>query len=395
MGYPGTDPTKFLHRALMAPAALERVPRWAILLILGTMAVLLAWLWPANWHPAMIGGAWFVFVLLDWIMLYQLPRGRRSYGPVHPPLLALAGFRWVLAGLLALTRQPCSIPATMAAVSTLAWYATWVEPFRIQVSRREVRFPEWPADTPPLRLLHLSDLHLERAGLREERLQELVDELAPDVICFSGDLLNLSYNADARSIADARRVVGRWSAPEGVYAVTGSPLVDLPETARAILNGLPDIRWLLDETVTLDLGGHSLNLVGLTCTHDPVRDAARLTGALAIAPADVPTVLIYHTPDLAPEAAAAGIDLQLSGHTHGGQIRLPFYGALITSSIYRKRFEAGEYRLPHSHHQGATTLYVSRGIGTEGGIAPRARFLCPPEIVLWTLRGGPRPDQDP
>jgi predicted MPP superfamily phosphohydrolase len=393
MGYPGTDPTTMLHRVLMAPEALERLPRWGVLLALGAMAGLLSWVWPAVWHPAVLPAVWFAFVLLDWIMLAQLPRQRRSFGPVYPPLLGLAGFRWVLAGLLALTRQPWSLPVTMAVISGFAWYATWIEPFRIQVSRRDLRFAGWPADAPPLRLLHLGDLHLERSGVREERLQALIDQIAPDLICFSGDLLNLSYNADARSIDDARKVLARWSAPHGVYAVSGSPLVDLPETAQAILEGLSNIRWLRDETVTLDLGGHLLNLVGLTCSHDPVRDSARLKTALATTATGAPVVLIYHTPDLAPRAAATGVDLQLSGHTHGGQIRLPVYGALITSSIYRKRFEAGEYRLPHDNEMGVTMLYVTRGIGTEGGIAPRARFLCPPEIVLWTLRGEQEPGQ--
>lgn len=394
MGYPGTDPTTLLHRVLIAPEALERLPRSAVLLALGAMGGLLSWVWPTVWHPALIGAAWMAFVLLDWIILAQLPRQRRSFGPVYPPLLGLAGVRWVLAGLLALTRQPWAIPATMAVISGLAWYATWIEPFRIQVSQCELCFSQWPADAPPLRLLHLGDLHLERAGVREERLQTLIDEIAPDLICFSGDLLNLSYNADARSIDDARQVLARWTAPHGVYAVSGSPLVDLPETAQAILEDLSNIRWLRDETVTLDLGRHLLNLVGLTCSHDPARDSAQLEAALATAASEAPVVLIYHTPDLAPRAAGTDVDLQLSGHTHGGQIRLPIYGAVITSSIYGKRFEAGEYHLPHGDGPGATTLYVTRGIGTEGGIAPRARFLCPPEIVLWTLRGDHEPRKE-
>jgi predicted MPP superfamily phosphohydrolase len=88
---------------------------------------------------------------------------------------------------------------------------------------------------------------------------------------------------------------------------------------------------------------------------------------------------LYHTPDLAPVAAAQGVDLQLSGHTHGGQVRLPFFGALFTSSLYGKKFEAGRYQV------GALTLYVSRGIGLEGKGAPRARFLCPPEMILWEI----------
>jgi predicted MPP superfamily phosphohydrolase len=82
-----------------------------------------------------------------------------------------------------------------------------------------------------------------------------------------------------------------------------------------------------------------------------------------------------------PEAARAGVDLFLAGHTHGGQIRLPLIGAVVTSSIYWKRYEMGLYT------QGHTWLYVSRGIGMEGLGAPRARFLCPPEIELFELRG--------
>jgi hypothetical protein len=93
------------------------------------------------------------------------------------------------------------------------------------------------------------------------------------------------------------------------------------------------------------------------------------------------TLLLYHSPDLAPEAAALGVDLMLSGHTHGGQVRLPWFGALYTSSLYGKRYEAGRYAL------GRGTLYVSRGIGMEGKGAPRVRFLCPPEIVLWEIEG--------
>jgi predicted MPP superfamily phosphohydrolase len=82
-----------------------------------------------------------------------------------------------------------------------------------------------------------------------------------------------------------------------------------------------------------------------------------------------------------PAAVEAGVDLYLAGHTHGGQLRLPFFGAIVTASIYGKRYEMGAYR------QGDTLLYVSRGVGMEGKGAPRARFLCPPEVVLCTLMG--------
>ena len=92
-------------------------------------------------------------------------------------------------------------------------------------------------------------------------------------------------------------------------------------------------------------------------------------------------LLLYHSPDLAPNASRNGIDLQLSGHTHGGQVRLPVIGALYTGSLYGKRFEAGRYLV------NGMTLYTSRGLGMEGAIAPRVRLLCRPEIILWEFFG--------
>jgi predicted MPP superfamily phosphohydrolase len=92
--------------------------------------------------------------------------------------------------------------------------------------------------------------------------------------------------------------------------------------------------------------------------------------------------LLYHTPDLIETASELGVDLYLAGHTHGGQVRLPWLGAIFTASRYGKRYEMGSYRV------GRTQLYVSRGIGMEGLGTPRVRFLCPPEIVELELGGG-------
>ena len=82
-----------------------------------------------------------------------------------------------------------------------------------------------------------------------------------------------------------------------------------------------------------------------------------------------------------PEAAGHEIDLYLCGHTHGGQVRLPIIGAVLTSSQLGKRYEMGLYQ------GGRTHMYVSRGIGLEGLSAPRVRFLAPPEITLVTVQG--------
>jgi predicted MPP superfamily phosphohydrolase len=95
------------------------------------------------------------------------------------------------------------------------------------------------------------------------------------------------------------------------------------------------------------------------------------------------TILLNHTPDLMPEAVAARFDLYLAAHTHGGQIALPWYGALITFSRFDKRYESGLYR------EGSTTLYVNRGIGLARWPQPQARFLSRPEITVIELVPSP------
>jgi predicted MPP superfamily phosphohydrolase len=109
--------------------------------------------------------------------------------------------------------------------------------------------------------------------------------------------------------------------------------------------------------------------------------AARLIQAMDGVPAGAFTLLAYHSPDLIREATERQVDLYLGGHTHGGQLRLPFYGAIVTCSIYGKQYESGLFV------EDGTAMYISRGVGFEGGGMPRARFLCRPEIVSIELSG--------
>jgi len=136
--------------------------------------------------------------------------------------------------------------------------------------------------------------------------------------------------------------------------------------------------------VCLPFEGSDLCLIGIQSHRNALqRDRAVLESLSAQTQPGAYNLLLYHTPDLAESLSGTGIDLYLAGHTHGGQIRLPFLGALITFSAYGKKYEMGRYTL------GETTLYVSRGLGMEGSGAPRARFLCPPEIVVVDVgRGG-------
>jgi len=94
------------------------------------------------------------------------------------------------------------------------------------------------------------------------------------------------------------------------------------------------------------------------------------------------SVVLYHSPDLMPEVVAQGVDLFCAGHTHGGQVALPLYGAMITFSKFGKQYEAGLY------HERDTWLYVNRGIGMEGGPAPRVRFWSRPEMTVIDIQSG-------
>jgi predicted MPP superfamily phosphohydrolase len=267
----------------------------------------------------------------------------------------------------------------------LVIFGFWIEPQRLTVTRQQLHSEKLQAGNP-VRILHLGDLHIERITNRERKLNQMIEALKPDIILFSGDILNLSYIEDPIAWEDARKVMRKWRAPGGVFVVTGSPAVDLAKVFPRLMQGMENLRWLRDEYVSVEINGQTVDILGMVCSHKPHVDGPRLeklVGENFTAGGEDPfTILLYHTPDLAPHAANTGqIDLQVSGHTHAGQIRMPFFGAPFAASLYGKRFEWGRMQV------GKMVLYVTRGIGMEGKAAPRVRFLCPPEIILWEIDG--------
>lgn len=365
--FPGTHGNIF-DVILQWADKLERWPGPVFAFLLWVLAALPAW-GDLTW----LGALW-LFMLGDWALMAALPRAGKSFGPAKPPTLVLALAR------LPFTFLPQPLAFAAQAVGTaLVIYGFWWEPHKIVVSRQFLKSPKLNPHAPPVRLLHLGDLHIERITQRERDLNRLVRELVPDVIVFSGDFLNLSNIHDPIAWEHCREIIKEWAAPLGVYAVTGSPAVDQDEVVPQVLKDMP-LRWLREEKVTLTHNGQTLEIVGLACSHKPFEDRPILDQILGGKP-EAFTVLAYHSPDLAPEAAEAGVDLQLSGHTHGGQVRVPLFGAFFAGSLYGKQLECGRYNV------NGLTLYVSRGLGMEGKGAPRVRFLCAPEIILWELSG--------
>jgi predicted MPP superfamily phosphohydrolase len=387
MGWLGENP---FHTLLLLT---EKPGEWSpgcIAPLSPILAVAAGLLWAVVTGASALGWAvalgLLAFALADWALLAALPRQGLSFGPVQPPWLGLVVVRWLLAlgSLVTGIWWPLPTVAVLAAVqlglSALMVSGTRIEPFRLQVSHVEIPVARFSNPGMPVRIVQLSDLHVERLTRRDLALPALVAGLAPDLIVLTGDLLNTSFNDDPRALADLAMLLGQLHAPAGIYAVWGTVEVDLPHLLRPVLERA-GVTVLEDRAEEVVVGDHRLWLMGLCSTRDLVADGAKLRKVLREAPAAAYRVLLYHLPDLMPQAASLGVDLYLAGHTHGGQWRLPAFGAILTSSHFWKRYEAGHYC------EGSTHLYVSRGLGMEGFGTPRARFFCPPEVVSVTISG--------
>jgi predicted MPP superfamily phosphohydrolase len=386
---------RWLHRLFLV---LHKPASWAWWQLAGSLLLAMAvvwlfWLPLGIWVGLAAASVYLLFALIDWGLLIWLPRSGRSFGPIGPQLFVLSGPRigWaVLLGIVGwfLQGQPEAIRILLVLLSVgqmLGWqiyaWAMVHEPFTLATTHFPARLSGLAAGGPPISLLHLSDLHVERLTRRENRLLELVEEAQPDLIVITGDYLNLSYVNDPVARKEVRKLLARLHAPCGIYAILGSPPVDPPDTTPSLFDGLA-IHLLRDEVAVLRFAdGRSLSLLALDCTHDLEVDGQRFRELVELAPPDSARVLLYHSPELMPVVQQYPVDLYLCGHTHGGQVRLPIYGALLTSSALGKRYEMGPYV------ENGTTLYISRGIGLEGLPAPRMRLLCPPEIILFTLEG--------
>lgn len=259
----------------------------------------------------------------------------------------------------------------LAAAGVLCFAYGWkVEPYWPEVTHTRIPLAALPAGATPIRLALISDVHSDRKPRLETRLPALIAAEHPDAIVFAGDSVNSPaglpifralMTALAR-VAPTYGVRGNW---DSWYFAKTDPFLKTGVT------------HLQADGTALTVRGTTLWLIGLDVGHEPA-----LPHALAAAPPGAPRLLLYHYPDLMPEACAAKVDLYLAGHTHGGQVALPWYGALVTLSRFGKRYERGLY------HEDGTSLYVTRGIGMEGE-GPRVRFCSRPEVAILDLVATP------
>ena len=246
-------------------------------------------------------------------------------------------------------------------------YGYFIESYNIEVNNIEIRTNKLKETS--FRIVHISDLHCDKRPANEKKIIKIINDLKPDIIVFTGDAINRPAYLPL-----FKETMKSLNAPLGKFAVYGNwetehwPNLDYySQTGFELLN---------EKSVTLNKNGETITVSGLRPENG--RFADRTIGNLS---SEIYNVFLYHFPDFTRYIHYFNVDLYLCGHTHGGQIALPYYGALITMSKFGKKYEAGQYAV------GKTTLYINRGLGMDA-YPPRIRFLARPEITVFDI--GPK-----
>jgi predicted MPP superfamily phosphohydrolase len=251
-------------------------------------------------------------------------------------------------------------------------YAMAFEPEWLQVERVRLPLKKLRPDLQGFTIAQFSDLHFGpyMRGADAVSIVERINRLQPNLVVFTGDFVTDLAQGEAKFITD---VLARLQPTHGTYAILGNHdhWTDAEVVDQAVRAAR--VTLLRNENRLVEIGSVGFWLAGVDDVWEEKHD---LEAALAGVGDDLPVILLAHEPDYADEVNRTGrVDLQLSGHSHGGQVRLPYYGALALPYLAHK-YPFGLYKL------GSTTLYTNRGVGL---LAPPVRFNCRPEITLFEL----------
>lgn len=274
-------------------------------------------------------------------------------------------------------RGAFAVTVSATAVSTAGVAATvLVERGWLDVNPQPVHLTRLVPEFSGYRVAHFSDIHMDdwMTAARLANIVETINAQQPDLIAFTGDLVTRHID---RYAADLVATLSQLAAPDGVVAVLGNHDHWTDATlARRILHAA-GIQGLDNAVHTVRRGTAVLHVAGVD---DYWQQQARLDVVLQNLPADGAAILLAHEPDFADITAASGrFDLQLSGHTHGGQVCLPLVGPIVLPR-YGRKYPLGRYQV------GQMIQYTNRGVGM---VQPQVRINCRPEITLFTLNDHP------
>lgn len=247
-------------------------------------------------------------------------------------------------------------------------YGSFVEPYWLDVTHVQIPTDKFKKGHS-VRIAHISDIHSDPVKRLEDALPESIKKEKPDIIIFTGDAINSQTGLEIfrecltkiAKIAPTYVVKGNW---DSWYFRN---LDRFGGTGAIELLGKPSLAEVRSER---------LWITGL-----PVGSSASIESTVMGTPESDYRVFCFHYPDFVATASKNKIDLVLSGHTHGGQVALPLYGALVTLAQTGKQYESGLHRF------NGTYIYTNRGIGMEGGKAPRVRFCARPELTIIDIMG--------
>ncbi len=290
----------------------------------------------------------------------------------------------------AITRRKFLKVSAIVAGTTTTAVATdglLIEPNAVRLVQLELRLSRLPQAWDGVRIAQLSDFHYDQHfsvhPIREA--VNMVNGLNPDLVVLTGDFITRPFLTSyrhpgkkfVRAIEPCASLLGQLRSRLGVFACLGNHDVAGHSDANAIHIGevlsASGIRVLRNQTFPLEQSGTRLWLAGLD---DVMEGRPQLKETLSMVPSGETTILLVHEPDFADDVRKFPVDLQLSGHSHGGQIRVPFLGAPYLPDL-AQNYPMGLYRL------GSLVLYTNVGLGT---IRLPIRFDCPPEVTLFTLR---------
>src|SRR6266545_4327561 len=246
------------------------------------------------------------------------------------------------------------------------------EPFRLTIEHQRIPLRRLPREFDGFRIVQLSDIHHSPFTSREqiERAVATANSLQPDIVALTGDYIS----KEREYAAPCAELLGRLRARHGVYAVLGNHDHWTDASLITDLFRAEGMTVLVNQGMRFENHGAAFWLAGVDDTMVGLED---LSLALAGARENEMKLLLAHNPIILRRAAHAGVDLVLSGHTHGGQVSLR--SERSPSGKPRRRLLKGLAR------QGETQIYVSRGLGT---VVLPIRYGCPPEVSLLELRCG-------
>jgi uncharacterized protein len=260
-----------------------------------------------------------------------------------------------------------------------AGYGFWVEPNWLQVEKVNLNLPRLGPAFHGLRIVQISDIHMGgwMNAKRLQRVADLVLHQKPDVLLLTGDFL-IGHIFDQNSeqhLQDLIEILSLLAKSVPSYAILGNH--DYWTNASAVREMLRScgITDLTNSVFTITRGSERLHICGVD---DIWEGDVRLDQVIDKLTDGVPAILLAHEPDFADVSSKSSrFDLQLSGHSHGGQVVMPFYGPLVLPYLGQK-YPSGLYQV------GEMLQYTNRGVGM---INPPVRFNCAPEITLFTLGG--------